>query len=272
MQAGLADLPEDGLALLRGATCFPEGGDVRALVEVAGLGSDSGAAAVAELLDRGLLTRADGTDRLRLLGPIRDAVLTRTDAEALRTAHAAAIAYYDGRYCCHEWFDRRPSTAEGSRTSRSELDNLRTVLAIAADLRSPRLPRMVARLAWAATLLSTGATWRRWRDIALGCRRCPTRTGSTCSSPHRTARRRSTRRTASCGGSATPPGRAGSVPAGQDRPRPRRRRGGSPRDRCAGRGRGCRDGRSRRVPARPAARRAADARAAARAAGGLARR
>lgn len=169
MRSSLAELPQDALALLRAATCFLDGGDVTALASVAGLGPDAGDVAAAELLDRGLLIRSDGDRRvrLRLLAPVREAVLARTDAGALDAVRAAAIAYYDTRYCSHEWFERAPRTADGLTDLTEELRSLRSVLTAAAQARSPRLPRMVARLAWASTLLAIGAPWRRWRDAAL---------------------------------------------------------------------------------------------------------
>ncbi len=224
MRAGLADLPEDALAVLRAATCFLEGGDVRALVEVAGVGHDPGGAAVAELLDRGLLIargrdrsppppradprrgadedgrrspprRARGRDRL-LRGPLLRPRVVRPPACDRRRAR--------GRR------DRAGQPANGARLRRRS-----AVAAAAAHRRAARVGRdpPLGR-----------------RDLAAMARHRPRDAGAVRRGPVRPARHRAgrpggDRRGGGHRAAAPRPRTRGlaPIPAGQDRPRPRRR-------------------------------------------------
>jgi DNA-binding SARP family transcriptional activator len=169
MRSGLADLPQDALALLGAAACFVDGGDVPALAEVAGFDVRAGETAAAELRDRGLVVVVAGGGRLRLriLGPVREAVLAGTDRQLLDSTRGAFVARFARRHCGHEWFDRVPRTPAEVVELAAELGDLRVALATAVESGSSQLPRMVARLAWASTVLATGEEWRRWRAAAL---------------------------------------------------------------------------------------------------------
>ena len=169
MRAGLEDVPGDALALLRAAACFADGGELWALTDVAGLDARAGEAAAIEVRDRGLLveTGAAGRLRLRLLGPVREAVLARTDHADLDAVRAAYIRHHSEAFCDHEWYDRVPRTASEVGRLAVELVNLQAALAMAALTGSPLLPRMVARLAWSSTVLATAEAWRLRRGAAL---------------------------------------------------------------------------------------------------------